>query len=150
MFAYQINKVYVSPSLNPPPEKWWFESFQYYQVFPLIPGETYGPFFRIGGEEFEPVIGIIGDPYSEAQCFYALTRPKDKEEARKLYKLPAQNPCSHVHKFSLTIPKFCNNAEIYIGPASGGMAFQVGINGKVAELIREEMKQGRTYKSLLE
>jgi hypothetical protein len=150
MFSYQINNVPVSPGLEPPPQKWWFNSFQYYQVFPLIQEETYGPFFRIGGEEFGPVIGIPVEPYSETQCFFVLTCPKDKEEARKLYSLPAENPCTHVHKFYLTIPKFCDNAQIYIGPVRGGQAFQVGINGKVVELIREEIRQGRIYKSSLE
>jgi hypothetical protein len=149
MFAFQINNVPVNPCLNPPPQEWWFKSFQYYQVFPLIQERTYGPFFRIGGEEFGPVIGISGEPHSETHCFFALTRPKDKEEAKKFYSLPPENPCTHVHKFYLTIPKCCDNAQIYIGPACGGMAFQVGINGKVVELIREEIRQGRIYPSLL-
>jgi hypothetical protein len=149
-FACQINNVPVSPCLNPPPERWWCKSFEYFQVFPLIQGETYGPFCRIGGEEFEPIIGVLGDPYSEAQCFYGLTEPKDSEEARRLYNLPSINPCSHVHKFYLNIPQSCDNGQIYIGPVRGALSFQVGINGKVAELIREEIRQGKIDTTLLE
>ncbi len=148
--AFQVNSVPVSPCLNPPPQKWWFDSFQYYQVFPLIQEETYGPFYRIGGEEFGPLIGISGEPNSETHCFFTLTPPKDEEEAKRNYQLPPGNPCTHVHKFYLTIPKSCNNAQIYIGPARGGISFQVGINGKVAELVKKEIEQGRVEKSLLE
>jgi hypothetical protein len=150
MFAFQVNNVPVNPCLNPPPQKWWAESFHYFQLFPLIQEQTYGPFYRIGGEEFGPVIGIPLEPYSETHCFFALTRPKNKEEAKKLYNLPSDNPCTHVHEFYLTIPKCCDNAQIYIGPALGGIAFQVGINGKVAELIREEIIQRKVSRDLLE
>jgi hypothetical protein len=106
--------------------------------------------YRIGGEEFEPIIGVLGDAYSETQCFYGLTKPNDSEEARRLYNIPSINPCSHVYEFYLNIPQSCGNAQIYIGPVRGALAFQVGINGKVAELIREEIKQGKIDKSLLE
>lgn len=148
-FSYQINEVWVSPCLIPPPESWWFGSFQYYQAFPLIQGKIYGPFFRIGGEDFRPIIGVLGDYDSETHCFYALYRPINAAEARRAYNLPENNPCSHVHQFCLTIPERCNDAIIYIGPARDGMSLQVGINGRVAELINEVIEKGNVSKSSL-
>lgn len=150
MFGFQFYGVPLNPELNPPPQKWWVESFDYYQVFPLAEEKTYGPFFRIGGESFEPIIGVSTDEFSESQCFYSLTLPKDSEEARRILKLFPSNPAKFAFKFFITVPRICNNAQLYIGPIRGGEAFQVGINGTVEQIIREEIRQGKIYRYKLE
>jgi hypothetical protein len=141
----QINNVYVNPVINPPPQKWWLDSFDYYFAFPLEAGKIYGPIFRIGGKDFNPIIGNIHDQYSEKQCFYGFTCPKDVEEARTIYDLHKSNPCEYAHKFYLDIPANCTDAQLYIGPAKNGKAIQIGINTTVAELIRTALEAGKIY-----
>lgn len=149
-FYAQINNVSVNPMIDPPPQKWWLDSFDYYFAFPLESGKKYGPLFRIGSKEFSPIIGNANDQYSESQCFYGFTCPKDVEEAREIYDLHKSNPCEFVHKFYLEIPIQCENALLFIGPAKNGNAIQVGINSKVAELIREAIKVGKINTSRLD
>ncbi len=149
-FYAQINKVYVSPLINPPPLKWWLDSFSYYFAFPLEAGKKYGPLFRIGGKEFLPIIGNANDQYSESQCFYGFTQPKDVEEARAIYDLHKSNSCEYVHKFYLVIPNDCTKAQLFVGPAKNGNAIQVGINGIVAEIIGKAIEAGEIYTSRLE
>ena len=150
LFYAQINHVFVNPLINPPPQKWWVDSFAYYFAFPLEAGKKYGPLFRIGGKEFLPIIGNAHDQYSETQCFYGLTRPKDLEEARAIYDLHKSNPCEYVHKFYLQIPDHCTDAQLFIGPAKNGNAMQVGINGRVVEIIRDTIDAGKVYTSKIE
>jgi hypothetical protein len=119
------------------------DSFSYYFAFPLEAGKKYGPLFRIGSKDFIPIIGNMNDQYSETHCFYGLTQPKDANEARIIYDLHKSNPCEFVHKFYLEIPSDCTNAELYIGPAKNGHAIQVGINGKVAEIIKRIIENNK-------
>ena len=149
-FYAQINNVFVNPVINPPPQKWWLDSFDYYFAFPLESGKKYGPLFRIGGKNFSPIIGNAHDQYSESQCFYGLTCPKDVEEARQIYDLNKSNPCEYVHKFYLKIPKHCEDALLFVGPAKNGNAIQVGINSRVVEIIRDALDAGEVYTSRLD
>lgn len=144
-FSYLLNKVPVNPCLEPPPQQWWVDSFEYYHAFPLVGEKTYGPFYRTGDEEFNPEIGIPEDPGSEKQCFFGLTRPTSADEARKLYHLPEENPCSHVHEFYVHIPCGITDALLFIGPVRGGQTLQVGINRRVQELIKSEVKDMKVH-----
>lgn len=142
-FYAQINGISVNPIINPLPQKWWLDSFSYYFAFPLEASKKYGPLFRIGGKDFLPIIGNMHDQYSETQCFYGFTQPKDAEEARLIYDLHKSNPCEFVHKFYIEIPNDCTNAQLFVGPAKNGNAIQVGINGKVAKIIRKAIETGK-------
>lgn len=141
----QINNVYVNPVIIPPPHKWWLDSFDYYFAFPLEAGKTYGPLFRIGSKDFLPIIGNSQDPYSEKQCFYGFTCPKDVEEARAIYDLHKSNPCEYAHKFYLDIPANCMDAQLFIGPAKNGKTIQIGINARVVEIIKTTLGAGKVY-----
>lgn len=144
----QIYGVPVNPQLDPAPRPWWINSFQYFQAFPLLESNYYGPFYRVDGETFEPVIGSE-EEFSEKACFYGFVRPKNSHEAKILYKPHCLNPCSHLHEFFISIPKECKDALLFIGPVSGGTSWQVGINSIVCQFIKNLQADGKVTKTPL-
>lgn len=142
----QIEELEYYPIFNPEltvsPRDWWKHSFDWFVVIPVIPGGEYGPFYRIGGPHFWPTIGNSNEVYSENQCFYGLKKPKNKQEAKDLYKLQNENELSHTHKIILpaglaeNVTLNFDHACFFIGPTYQGKGFQVNPNMRIVDIVR--------------
>lgn len=138
----------ISPPLDPHPQKWWQKSFEFYFVLDLLPCHEYGPFYRIGDRQgdpnFWPQIGIPSDEFSERKCFYGLTKPRNVNEAQKLY-APKESKMDYIYEFTINVPRYVfyhNNPLLFIGPVKDAEGFQVNPNAITAKLIQLEIIAG--------
>jgi hypothetical protein len=123
---------------------WWRKSFDWYIVIEIIPGFSYGPFYRIDGDLFWPKIGIPGQDYSENKCFFQLKKPNGLEDAKEMYAPKAEwNDDSRLYKFSFELTQFSIGACMFLGPVAGGTGYQMNPNSSLVEIIRTEIIKGK-------
>ncbi len=147
--AFQLdnlkNGILLNPRLSVAPQQWFVDSFEWFFALDLLPGERYGPFYRVDGDEFWPQIGNPDDTFSENKCFYGFRKPSNVKEAKEWFGPKADNAMKYVYQFSITATRedFFYNALMFIGPVRNGAGFQANPNGITAKIIQLEiMNQG--------
>jgi len=127
----------INAPITPTPREWFVASFDWYVGLKLICGASYGPFYRVDGNTFWPQIGNNHDVYSEKKCFFGLERPKDVEEAKRLYNMKEDTDTKYVYEIFIDMPKWpLIEAWIFLGPVKDGDGFQVNPNSVVVKLIK--------------
>jgi hypothetical protein len=139
-----IHELELNPKIDlpisPRPRKWFLEAFDWIIGIRLLCGGNYGPFYRIDGDNFWPMIGNQSDEYSESNCFFGLERPKDVSHAKQLYNFQPKTEQKFVYEVSIEMPDFpVMDAWVFIGPVKNGEGFQLNPNSIVAELIKKKI-----------
>jgi hypothetical protein len=132
-----------NPQICPQPRQWFLNSFEWYIALKLVPGASYGPFYRIDGEHFWPQIGNNEDEYSERKCFFGMKQPKNDKDVASMYNIQQTTNSDYVYELIIEMPK-CPpyDAYIFLGPVAGGTGFQVNPNSVVVDLIRCSVTAG--------
>jgi hypothetical protein len=130
--------------ISPPPRKWFVESFDWIIGMRLLCGGDYGPFYRIDGDIFWPMIGNQSDEYSENKCFFGLEKPKDTAHAERLYKFQSTTETKYIYEISIQMPDFpIMDAWVFIGPVKDAEGFQLNPNSIVAEIIKGDILKSK-------
>ena len=141
-----LHELEINPLLNKPitptPTKWFIDSFDWIIGLKLVCGASYGPFYRVDGDTFWPVIGNESDEYSEKKCFFGLEKPRDVDHAKSLYDLQSTD-MSYVYEINFEMPDWpLIDAWIFLGAVKKGNGFQVNPNRVVVELIKGKILKG--------
>jgi len=129
-----------NPPLEPHPQDWWRDSFDWYIAIDLIPCVEYGPFYILQGDWFWPQIGNPRIIDSEKKCFFGLEKPEHIKDAREKYN-PRESTLKEakfLYKFTFNIDNccLCCMPLMFIGPVKGGTGFQMNPNRVTCTAIR--------------
>ncbi len=141
-----LHELEMNPQINrpitPTPRKWFIDSFDWVIGLKLVCSASYGPFYRVDGDSFWPVIGNESDVHSEKKCFFGLEKPKDVDDAQNLYDLQSTD-MAYVYEIKFEMPEWpVMEAWIFLGPVKKGKGFQVNPNSVVVELIKGKIFKG--------
>ena len=130
------NGVLLNPKLSVTPQQWFVDSYEWFFPLEILPGEEYGPFYRVDGEEFWPQIGSPDHIYSENKCFYGFRKPENVNEVKELFGPKSENTMKYIYEFYIKAEKedFFNNPLMFIGPVRNAAGFQANPNRTTAKL----------------
>ncbi|MFH1386770.1 MAG: hypothetical protein ABIH50_03790 [bacterium] len=140
--ASQLREIELNPQFNPrldpQPSDIFATCFDWYLALPLIPGGSYGPFYRVDGDHFWPQDSDGANPFSEKKYFFGLEEPKNQKDAQEKYNMRKETPKDYVHEFTVDADAIGDyfGAEIYVGPVKGGTGYQFNANKLTAHIIR--------------
>jgi hypothetical protein len=128
----------INPNLDPLPQNWWTDSFEWFIAIELIPGVQYGAFYILHDDWFWPQIGDQELIFSEKKCFFGLEIVKNIHEAEKKYKIHRSNFMKYLYefKFDIDCSISCNTPLIFIGPVKDGTGYQMNPNRLSSKAIK--------------
>jgi hypothetical protein len=150
----QCNHIKYYPDLNPPldpqPQNWWRDSFDWYISVDLIPGVEYGPFYILHGDWFWPQIGNPRAIDSEKKCFFQFEESRNIAHAKELYN-PLESTLKNakfLYKFTFNVNNYCfyYRPLMFIGPVKGGTGYQMNPNRATCTAIRIAIVQEKVFR----
>jgi hypothetical protein len=130
----------INPPLEPQPQDWWRNAFDWYIAVELIPFVEYGPIYALHGNWFWPQIGNPRIVDSEKKCFFGLEKPNNIEDAKTKYNLHESTlkNLNYLYEFKFNVNNCCLCCEplMFAGPVRGGTGFQMNPNRVTCMAIR--------------
>lgn len=139
-----------NPPLDPQPQDWWRNAFDWYIAVDLIPGVEYGPFYILHDDWFWPQIGNPRVIDSEKKCFFGLEKPKTIKDAREKYNLRESTikNARFLYEFKFKVENccLCCIPFMFVGPVKDGTGFQMNPNRVTCTAIRKAILQKRVLR----
>ncbi len=139
-----------NPPLDPPPQDWWINAFDWYIAVDLIPGVEYGPFYILHGDWFWPQIGNPRIIDSEKKCFFGLERPDNVGDAINKYSPheTTRENMKYLYTFKFKVDNcyLCCKPLMFLGPVKDGKGFQMNPNAVTCTAIRMAIVQKEVWR----